>query len=103
MHIYPTISGTLLSWKACKSLGILPGCYPNPITPHQQINQFTEHNNTSSTPEPLTLDNIMKEFPNVFDGQIRTMTGEELHISLIDDAKPFCVNMPRPFNTIHVS
>ena len=44
LHIYPNISGTLLSWKACKSLGILPDCYPNPITPKQQnINQITEH------------------------------------------------------------
>ena len=31
----------------------------------------------------------------MFDGQIRTMTGEEFHISLTDKAKPFCVNTPR--------
>ena len=42
-----------------------------------------------------TSEDIMKEFPNVFDGQIKTMDGEEFHISLMDDAKPFCVNTPR--------
>ena len=90
LNIYPNISGTLLSWKACKNLGILPDCYPNPITPKQQnINQITKHTKTLSIPELPTLDNIMKEFPSVFDGQIRTMVGEEFHISLTDNAKPF--------------
>ena len=60
--------------EACKSLGILRDCYPNPITTKQQsINQITEHTKTLSILEPHTLDNIMKEFPSVFDGQIRTM------------------------------
>ena len=35
------------------------------------------------------------EFPTVFDGQIKTMHGEEFHISLTEDAKPFYVNTPR--------
>ena len=30
----------------------------------------------------------------MFNGQIRTMTGEEFHILLTDKAKPFCVNTP---------
>lgn len=37
----------------------------------------------------------MMEFPTVFDGQVRSMEGEQFHISLTDDAKPFCVNTPR--------
>ena len=37
----------------------------------------------------------MKEFPEIFNEQIKTMDGEEFHISLTDDAKPFCVNTPR--------
>jgi len=36
----------------------------------------------------------MKEFPEVFNGQIKTMDCEEFHISLTDNAKPFCVNTP---------
>ena len=29
-HIYPNVTGTLLSWKAAKGLTILPEHYPNP-------------------------------------------------------------------------
>jgi len=29
-HIFPNVTGTLMSWKTCKELGILPDCYPNP-------------------------------------------------------------------------
>lgn len=34
-------------------------------------------------------------FPSVFDRQIKTMEGEKLHITLTDNAKPFCVNTPQ--------
>ena len=37
----------------------------------------------------------MKEFPTVFDGQVRTMPGEVFKIVLTEDAKPFCVNTPQ--------
>ena len=30
LHIYPNVTGVLLSWKAAKGLRILPECYPNP-------------------------------------------------------------------------
>ena len=32
LHIYPDIYGTILSWKACKALRILPPCYPSPMS-----------------------------------------------------------------------
>ena len=28
LHIYPNVTGTLMFWKTCKELGILPNCYP---------------------------------------------------------------------------
>ena len=37
----------------------------------------------------------MEEFPTAFDGKIRTMPGEQFHISLWDDIRPFCVTTPR--------
>jgi len=37
---------------------------------------------------------IMKEFPTVFDGQVRVMEGEEFHIQLQDNAIPFCIKTP---------
>ncbi len=47
----------------------------------------------ADSPLPTT-DQIMSEFPSLFDGQIRTMPGEEFHISLTEDAHPFCVSTP---------
>ena len=93
LHIYPNISGALLSWKACKGLGIPLDNYPYPIT-RQRVNQLINlnPNNTTPTSLPFIFDNILKEFPSVFDRQIRTMTGEEFNIHLSQDAKPFCVN-----------
>ena len=42
-----------------------------------------------------TAEDLVKQFPTVFDGHICTMEGEKFHISLVDDAVPFCVNAPR--------
>ena len=36
------------------------------------------------------MDALKQEYPTVFDGRIGTMEGEEFHISLTTDAKPFC-------------
>ncbi len=88
-HIYPKVTGTLLSWKAAKGLTILPEHYPNPtpaITPHLAV--------ATANQPALTFD-IRREFPSVFDGRIKTMNGENFHITLREDAQPFCVNTPR--------
>ena len=37
----------------------------------------------------------MEEFPSVFDGTVKVMEGELFHITLADDAQPFCVHTPR--------
>ena len=90
IHIYPNVCGTLLSWKACKALQILPPSYSNPIP------SLTVHKVSLSSPlAPLTVQNVTSQYPTVFDGQIRSMQGEYFHISLTDDVKPFCVNTPR--------
>ena len=90
IHIYPNVRGTLLSWKACKALQILPSHYPNPI-PSPALHKV----NLSSSLAPLTVQNVTSQYPTVFDGQIRSMQGEYFHISLTDNVKPFCVNTPR--------
>ena len=93
LHIYPSVHGILMSWQVCKGLGILPHCYPDPVavdaTPSSQPQVL------SATIMPLNRESVVKEFPTVFDGNIRSMDGEEFHIHLTDDAKPFCVNTPR--------
>ena len=45
--------------------------------------------------EEITVDDLIKKYPTVFDGQVRVMDGELFSIKLRDDAKPFCANAPR--------
>lgn len=43
----------------------------------------------------LTEKELIDLYPTVFDSQIKVMQGEEFHISLATNAKPFCVQTPR--------
>ena len=90
VHIYPSVSGTIISWATAQQLGILPKCYPTPMPALQTL-----ENRTQETYKPPMGDQLMSEFPTVFDGKVRTMPGETFHISLTDDARPFCVTTPR--------
>ena len=93
VHIYESVSGALISWATAKQLGILPDCYPKPVG-YIQTTQTNSGINKTNDPLP-TAEQIMSEFPSVFDGQVRTMPGEQFHISLTDEARPFCVTSPR--------
>ena len=86
LHVYPQVKGTILSWKAAKGLNILPQSYPYPVS------RITVKSLNSKIP---TADEIMAEFPEVFSEHVTTMEGEKFCISLIADAKPFCVKAPR--------
>jgi len=44
---------------------------------------------------PFDKCSAVQEFPTVFDGNINSMKGEEFHIYLTDDGRPFCVNTTR--------
>ena len=94
VHIYPNVRDTLISWKACKALHILPPHYPQP-TPSPIVHMATLSPLHTTSTVPLTAQHITLEYPTLFDGQIRSMQGEQFHISLLDSVKPFCVNMPR--------
>ena len=103
MHIFQEVSGVMISWKACKALGILPPSYPTPfstvpisVKPDKQTATTTVSVNTATigTSSSVT-EQLMAAFPTVFDGQIRVMQGEEFHIEIDDTAKPFCVHTPR--------
>ena len=93
-HIYPNVTGTLLSWTAAKGLTILPEHYPQPS------HTVTQCLTVAHTTHPIPTSDIRSEFPSVFDGNIKTMDGELFHITLTDDAQPFCVRTPRtvPFS-----
>ena len=81
-HIYPEVRGILLSWKASRGLGILPECYPRPLK-------------KACVANVSTVCDLVGEFPSVFDGKVKVMEGEKFHISLTEDAQPFCVRAPR--------
>ena len=103
MHIFQEVSGVMISWKACKALGILPANYPVPlptvsasVDPQRQTPTTTVSVNTATIGTSLSVtEQLMTSFPTVFDGQIRVMQGEEFHIAIEDTAKPFCVHTPR--------
>ena len=86
-HIYPQVSGVLLSWQVAKRLHILPAHYPKPACPQDppQVAAIGV----------LSPGDIRNEYPMVFDGIVKSMEGEYFHIALMDDAKPFCVRTPR--------
>ena len=91
-HIYPQVRGALLSWKAAMGLKILPASYPYPSP--WSVSNSPQVAVIEKDPLPSS-ENIRAEFPSVFDGQVKTMDGEEFHIELVDDPQPFCVHTPR--------
>ena len=93
LHIYSNVTGTLMLWKTCKELGILPLCYPNPFNSSTTINSVATTRAIANSPLEKHL--VVQEFPAIFDGNINSMEGEQFHIYLTDDVKPFCVNTPR--------
>jgi len=98
LHIYPGISGALLSWRAAKALRILPSCYPLPIPmgqPSAPLNQLAKLQHPGNPPSQQISQDLMDQYPTVFDGQIRIMAGETFHITLVENAVPFCVKTPR--------
>ena len=92
LHIYTAVKGVLLYWKTSKALRVLPPNYPSPLsspgTPSISVATTTKES-TSPILDPA------KDFPTVFDGNIKQMDGEEFHITLTEGAKPFCIKTPR--------
>ena len=42
-----------------------------------------------------TAQEIMEELPSVYDGQVRVMNAEQFHITLTENAVPFCIKTPQ--------
>ena len=89
IHIYTQVDGILLSWRACIGLGILPPHYPQPAIRMVQTSQ------AAVQPKRVTSQDLINEFPMVFNEVVQAMEGESFRIELTDDAKPFCVKTPR--------
>jgi len=97
LHIYSGVSGALISWKAAKELGILPAHYPNPERKMNNNTLNPEIRVTGSSTEShiTTTEQIVQDFPSIFNGEITTMEGELFTICLMEGAEPFCVKAPR--------
>ena len=102
--IYPTVSVVIISWKTSKALGTLPEHYLALLpltaatvatTPHtnMNINAVTSSTTCIYIYTVPTQWNFTQIYPTI-DGQVRTMDGEQFHISIRPDAKPFCVSTP---------
>ncbi len=90
LHIYPEVRGVLLSWKTSKALRILPIDYPSPLnSTNVPTISGVAHDNTTSNLDPAN------EFPSIFDGSVKQMDGEKFHITLAEEAKPFCIKTSR--------
>ena len=57
LHIYHNVYGVLISWKACKDLGIVLDCYPHPPVNITSVNKCAPL---------LNKDSIITEFPSVW-------------------------------------
>ena len=95
IHVYTEVNGILLSWKTCKGLHILPLRYPEPIESPSTKAVMMQPAPTPSHAHPITSDDIIAEFPSVFNEQVKPMDGEQFHITLTEEAKPFCIKTPR--------
>lgn len=78
----------LLSWQACRSLGIIPINFPHPIR-EIQIDSTSEHGSLK--------ENLLTEFSDVFDNNVTLteMNGGPMKIHLQEDAKPYAIHVAR--------
>ena len=99
VHVVPNTKDMLLSWYTARDLGFLPKNYPaqqlNRAAPDCHVSQTSAAPMAQPNADTVTAQDLIDEFPTVFDGVIRTMPGEEFHIQLEEDALPFCVKTPR--------
>ena len=89
LHIIPGVKGCVISWEVSKCLGIFPAHYLNQIGNAPTITRVD-----AGTGGILAAQQMMNEFPSVFDGQVRVMEGEQFHITLTEKTTPFCVKTP---------
>ena len=82
----PPPPGYATARKAAQNLHILPNNYPEQIRSIQDSSVFLKK---------VTAEDLIQEFPTVFDGKITVMDGEKFRTNLTDNATPFCVSAPR--------
>ena len=92
LHIFSEVSGALISWNASKNLEILCPTWPYSenqfVNTEKQSNQELSHKEVQMTQASCNniAENLVKQFPVVFNDNIYTMEGEKFHIYFADDA-----------------
>ena len=66
VHIYPNVRGTLITWKACKALHILPPYYPQ-LIPLLIVHMATLSPLHTTFTVPLAAQHITSEYPTLFE------------------------------------
>ena len=82
------LTTVLLPWATIRDLSLIHKSDPNQTS--SDINNLT-----ITLDEYVTADDLLQEFPKVFDGVLCTLPGELFSIKLQPDATPTCVIMPR--------
>ena len=96
VFIIKNLKKAILSWTACKRLGIISPQFPQPLQVKDvQNTDLCNLDRSGSEDNTLTLHNVLRRYPTVFDGKIKIMPGETYKIAIQNGAKPFCVNAPR--------
>ena len=86
LHIFPKIlGGMLISWRSAQRLRI-----PQKNNPTQMLSVTDK-----TSPNKVTANNLIREFPQVLDGNARVMKGKSFKILLKDETQSFCVTAPR--------
>ena len=92
IHILDGVTGLLLSWSTTQELALIPanypaqiGCSPGPMSSDNQSTSTPqlECNSCKVSPVP-TREDLIAEFPSVFNGVVCTMPGEVFKIALAD-------------------
>ena len=81
IHVLRELKQPVLSKNSQQALHMLPPGYP-----HTCINLVTEA--VTADRQKADLERLMGEFPNIFDGQCRPMSGPPCHFQLIDGVTP---------------
>ena len=107
LHILENLPNVLLSWDTTRDLALIHSEYPAQLSSDSDINSVTCPAQQSPDSgirkvaasllpdENVTVEDLFREFPTVFDGVLRTMPGETYTIKLRADATPVCGNTPR--------
>lgn len=102
IHVLCGLKQPALSKSSQIALGILPSDYPHRHFDLVAIEQRDRHSAPvidsppSDTVRQADLESLLAEFPAIFDGVCRPMTGPVCHFKLKDGATPFALRGSRP-------